>query len=76
VTRRKRLAVGTGPDRSRLHALFAVLELHLWEGGHLLDELRGAEAAVQDGHVVRVDHVLEMLQPVAGCDADAATADA
>jgi hypothetical protein len=32
----------------------------------MLDELRAAERAVQDRHVVGIDHVLEMLQPVAG----------
>ena len=34
------LAVGAGPDRRRLHAPRAVLELHLGERRHLLDELR------------------------------------
>jgi hypothetical protein len=42
----------------------------------LLDELRTAEGAVQDRHMIGIDHVLEMLQPVARRDHDAAAADA
>src|SRR5579864_4244729 len=51
-------------------------EIHLGHDRHLRDELRAAEAAVQDRHVERVHDVLEMLQPVARHQRPAAAADA
>ena len=69
------LAVVLVADRAHGDAARRHLELHLRHRGHHVGELRPAERAVQHRHVVGVDHVLEMLQPVAGDDGRAAAAD-
>ena len=69
------LAVVLIPDRAHGDAARRGLELHLRHRGHHVGELRARERAVQHGHVVGIDHVLEMLQPVAGNDGGAAAAD-
>ena len=69
------LAVVLVADRAHGDAARRHLELHLRHRGHHVGELRTAERAVQHRHVVGIDHVLEMLQPVAGNDGRAAAAD-
>ena len=62
-------------DRAHGDAARRRLELHLRHRGHHVGELRAAERSVQHRDVVGIDHVLEMLQPVAGNDRRAAAAD-
>ncbi len=69
------LAVVLVADRAHGDAARRRLELHLGHRGHHVGELRPAERAVQHRHVVGIDHVLEMLQPVAGNDGGAAAAE-
>src|SRR5204863_6389122 len=58
----------------RLEAARRGLELHLRHHAHHGHELRAAEAAVQDRHVIRIHQVLVVLQPVARHDDAAARA--
>jgi hypothetical protein len=62
------------PDRAHDDAARRHLELHLRHRGHHVGELRPRERSVQHRDVVGVDHVFEMLQPVAGNDGRAAAA--
>ena len=63
-------------DRQRPHAALGVVPAHLGHPVHRFGELRAAEIAVQDRHVKGVEHVFEVLEPVAGCHRRAAAADA
>jgi len=58
----------------RLDAARRGFELHLRHHAHHGHELRAAEAAVQDRHVIRIHQVLVVLQPVARHDDAAARA--
>ena len=69
------LAVVLVADRAHGDAARRHLEFHFGHRGHHVGELRPAERAMQHRDVVGVDHVLKMLQPVAGNDRGAAAAD-
>jgi hypothetical protein len=64
----EQLAVVLVADRAHGDAARRHLELHLRHRGHHISELRAAERSMQHRHVIGIDHVLEMLQPVAGND--------
>jgi hypothetical protein len=62
--------------REGFYAALGIVPRHLGHLVHHFGELRAAEIPVQDRHVVGVEHVLVMLQPVARRHDVAAGADA
>ncbi len=72
----EQLARLAGATLHALHAPFADREGHVGEPAHHFHELRTAERAVQDRHVERIDHVLEVLEPIARHDRGTAAPDA